>query len=400
MPIAAVPRYLGTDFTQASPGLRFGMYLPLWGVDTRTGEPIWIQEENKAAALRQAAVLTSNDVALMKALAMRQSALAQAGIDTGATLVVDARSIAPFATGLGNEHPLENGFAFLNPYGLPYLAGSGVKGVLRAAARELASGDWGKTHGWDDASIDALFGPEPSPADNEHRRGALRCRDVIPELPGSTLQVEVMTPHQSHYLQRRPAAGSDSPHDSGQPNPIAFLTAPPGSRFVFVLDCDRSFLARSHAGLIEGDRWKPMVEAALELAFGWLGFGAKTAVGYGAMARDEEAMRARANAAAAAAQAQRRATLSPQQQAIDDFLGFMSQRSEQQRGTKDRPNGEAHQRAIALARRALEEAPAWSAQDRLAAAEAIEQWLPRVVSLPDPKDAFRKLRLRQLKGLA
>ena len=32
MAIAAVPAYLGvgTDFSQASPGLRFGMLLPLW----------------------------------------------------------------------------------------------------------------------------------------------------------------------------------------------------------------------------------------------------------------------------------------------------------------------------------------------------------------------------------
>lgn len=30
MPIAAVPGYLGQDFSSASPGLRFGMYLPIW----------------------------------------------------------------------------------------------------------------------------------------------------------------------------------------------------------------------------------------------------------------------------------------------------------------------------------------------------------------------------------
>ena len=30
MPIAAVPEYLGKDFKSASPGQRFGMYLPIW----------------------------------------------------------------------------------------------------------------------------------------------------------------------------------------------------------------------------------------------------------------------------------------------------------------------------------------------------------------------------------
>lgn len=404
MPIAAVPPRLGKDFSQASPGLRFGMYLPVWGVDTQSGEPIWSREfkdENKGSALRQAAALTSGDVALMRALAARQAALARTGVAGGDVLVVDARSTSPFTTGLGNEHPLENGFAFLNPYGLPYLAGSGVKGVLRAAARELAEGAWDDTHGWDDAAIDILFGPKTSGADALHRRGALRFRDVIPELPpGNALHVEVMTPHQSHYLQRRPASGSDSPHDSGQPNPITFLTVPPGARFVFVIDCDLPFLKRLVPGIAESGRWREMVEAALGLAFDWIGFGAKTAVGYGAMARDEAAKVVRERAAAEEAAARRRASLSPQQLEIAKFLDYMGQRAEGLRGNKERPNREAHGRAGALAKRALEETPAWSSEDRLAAAEAIEQWLPRVVSLPDPNDAFRKLRLRQLRGLA
>lgn len=30
MPIAAVPAYLRRDFSTASPGMRFGMYLPIW----------------------------------------------------------------------------------------------------------------------------------------------------------------------------------------------------------------------------------------------------------------------------------------------------------------------------------------------------------------------------------
>ncbi|HWO99019.1 MAG TPA: RAMP superfamily CRISPR-associated protein [Methylococcus sp.] len=79
----------------------------------------------------------------MKALADRQTALA-ATVPAEALLKLEATGVAPFTTGLGNEHPLENGFAFLNPYGLPYLPGSGVKGILRQAARELASGTWGE----------------------------------------------------------------------------------------------------------------------------------------------------------------------------------------------------------------------------------------------------------------
>ena len=54
--------------------------------------------------------------------------------------------------------------------------------------------------------------------------------------------------------------------------------------------------------LADEDRWKGLVKAAFEHAFEWLGFGAKTAVGYGAMERDrreEEAARERAEREAA-----------------------------------------------------------------------------------------------------
>ena len=91
----------------------------------------------------------------------RQEALATPHQDGGALMTFEAQAIAPFTTGLGNEHPLENGFAFLSPYGVPYLPGSGVKGVLRQAARELVSGKWGEIAGW---SAERSFTPAISSA--------------------------------------------------------------------------------------------------------------------------------------------------------------------------------------------------------------------------------------------
>jgi CRISPR-associated protein Cmr6 len=310
MPIAAVPDYVGDDFSSASPGLRFGMYLKLWGLNSRTRAKLWktydekyrqsgqgreerlIKEENKNQALRHATSLTADDVMRMKSLAERQAAL-RATVRSEAMLHLSATAIAPFATGLGNEHPLENGFAFLNPYGLPYLPGSGVKGVLRQAARELAGRSWGDPRRWAEdrayqcpldgkvialSMRDVLFGPETQEAESEDLRGVLSFWDVIPQLPGDRLQVEVMTPHQTHYYQN-----GESPHDSGQPNPIFFLTVPPGSRFEFHVVCDVPALQRLARELAESDKWRELLQAAFEHAFDWLGFGAKTAVGYGAM---------------------------------------------------------------------------------------------------------------------
>ena len=310
MAIAAVPTYLGTDFQTASPGLRFGMYLQLWGVNNQTHEVIWqtydinyrvagknqdvrkFEDENKTACLKSACALTGNDKAAFIALHKRQQALA-AACNVDDVFIMDAKSIAPFATGLGNEHPLENGFAFLNPHGLPYLPGSGVKGVVRQAARELAGGKWDDAKGWRNTYIQTLFGRESKDGDKEHVRGVLSFWDVIPQLHGNRLAVDIMTPHQSHYYQNKGTAGSDTPHESGQPNPIAFLTVPPNSGFVFHVLCDTARLKRLAPDLLENDRWKTLLKAAFTHAFEWLGFGAKTAVGYGAMGIDEKARRDR-----------------------------------------------------------------------------------------------------------
>lgn len=364
MPKAAVPAYLGNDFRAASPGLRFGLLLPIWtdradqekevkdraearskeareveallqrGMDyaieqlcQRERRPLpGLWEKNDFAAReawKNVKALSRADVDAMRALVERQRAAAAA--TAHGVLHLQAVAIAPFATGLGNEHPLENGFAFLNPYGVPYLPGSGVKGVVRRAAQELASGLWESDRGWRglDAPqysiererdgrrvavalsiIDVLFGREPPSGDRDHVRGALAFWDVIPQIKGDSLMVEIMTPHQSHYYQQKrdPKNGdSVSPHDSGQPNPISFLTVPPGSTFDFHVVCDLAHLARLTASrqagapdlLAEGaTHWKTLLAAAFAHAFEWLGFGAKTAVGYGAM-------QARSNAAGA-----------------------------------------------------------------------------------------------------
>lgn len=430
MPIAAVPKYLGQDFSSASPGLRFGMYLPLWGINRRTRELLWstsdvdyavrgqqreereIKVENKTFALEQACKLSAQDKATLRALTQRQAHTAQTTPDV---LTLDAIATAPFTTGLGNEHPLENGFAFLNPYGLPYLPGSGIKGVLRQAARERASGEWGDTQGWDaekihlleckgskgiDLSvIDVLFGRETDNGSSEHVRGALSFWDAIPQIPGDSLAVDIMTPHQSHYYQQRQdrrSGDSTSPHDSGAPNPISFLTLPPGTGFAFHVVCDMAHLRRLAPDLAHDSRWQALLTAAFEHAFEWLGFGAKTAVGYGAMQVNQRARSQRQQAQAEAAQAQHMASLSPAQQLIEAFVAELRAKHEQFPNLKENPNAAFHNKARALAKAAHEGAD-WSADEKRAAAEAIETWLPKLVKL-DIKDERKKLKLSALKG--
>jgi CRISPR-associated protein Cmr6 len=438
MPIAAVPEYLGKDFSQASPSLRFGMYLPLWGVNQRSKDVLWsthdityevrgqqqqereVKKENKVTALQQVCALSPTDKKIGKEILERQNASISSMASTQ-VLRLQATAIAPFTTGLGNEHPLENGFAFLNPYGLPYLAGSGVKGVLRAAAKELASGQWDSKE-WhhaedlrhevhnkqgkrviDASDLDVLFGSEALDGEN-HLRGVLSFWDVIPQIEGNSLMVEIMTPHQSHYYQEdaKKGAGSTSPHDSGSPNPISFLTVPPNSSFAFHVVCDSTRLQHMAPDLAANGRWKVLLTEAFEHAFEWLGFGAKTAVGYGAMDRDTQAetklVNAQAQAQAAAEQAAKMASLSDNARLIEGFVLASKNRAEQLRGGRDRPNTELHAKARALSKAALEGAD-WTAEEKRAAADALSEWLPQVIAV-DMKDERKKLKLALLRGEA
>ena len=141
----ALPDYLTRHarFDDCPPGHRFGLYFDGWREDFS------IPRDGKTGLFRTVAgALPDHSRKALRALCARQQVLASA-IGEKLLLTHPARLTAPLATGLGNEHPLENGFAFLTPHGLPYLAGSGVKGVLRRAAEELVKGEWGDACGWD-----------------------------------------------------------------------------------------------------------------------------------------------------------------------------------------------------------------------------------------------------------
>jgi CRISPR-associated protein Cmr6 len=448
MPVAAVPSYLGKDFKEASPALRFGMFLPFWtdrqdqeahirdraskrspeagryqtlleqGVDTAINRlaneknfpQLWCKTSTFGQdAWKKIRALTEPDIQRMKALAQRQELLAQTCRDI---LRFDGISIAPFTTGLGNEHPLENGFAFLSPYGLPYLPGSGIKGVLRQSARELASGHWGDTQGWSEEQvffldagkeriglslIDVLFGLESQDGGTLHVRGALSFWDVIPQIPGNELLVEIMTPHQSHYYQQKrdgKAGDSMSPHDSGQPIPITFLTVPPESGFTFWISCDSPHLQRIAPELIQDDnRWKHLMQAALAHALHWLGFGAKTAVGYGAMGRNLKVEEALEKKRIAQMEALLRSQMTPARRAIEDFVVYMQKRHADLRG-KPTGIGAEYNRAKALAEAALNDSD-WTPDEKGAAVQVIIEWLPKVVTI-DMKDQRKKLKLSQI----
>ncbi|HRD65591.1 MAG TPA: type III-B CRISPR module RAMP protein Cmr6 [Candidatus Competibacter sp.] len=445
MGIAAVPRYLGQDFSGAPPGHRFGLYFPYWRDTT------WEADSNqKTAALKQIIGLDQGCQQQIKALRQRQAALAECCAPE--ILILPAISTAPFMTGTGMEHPLENGFAFLNPYGLPYLPGSGVKGVLRRAAEELALGFYGDTGGWDIVSLWWLFGFEPNsvyltgssdkmpPAQREEaqrwqdayrnpetrdavprdrlealieaalngeqrrryreqpfllldelmasqkwrdelrNRGALMFWDVIPEPAGGKLAVDIMTPHYGDYYQ-----GGTTPHDSGQPNPIPFLAIPPGSSFTFHVQCNPVLLPKTLR-----DSWPILLEAAFRHAFDWLGFGAKTAVGYGAMRRDLDAEQQRRAETAQRVRQAAEAALSPEQKAIAELRRWFD---EERAAKRKEPGGQLANRLNEL----LKEGLPWSAAEREELAKLAEAIYGYLDWGNGKKKQERKAKIQQLR---
>ncbi|MCX8207742.1 MAG: type III-B CRISPR module RAMP protein Cmr6 [Methanothrix sp.] len=168
------------------------------------------------------------------------------------------RTTAPFVTGLGRSHPVENGFAWHHTLGVPYLPGSSVKGMVRAWARL-----W---RGEGDEEISRIFGPESAGS-----VGSVVFLDALPIRPVE-LKAEIMTPHYGPYYQgREPPEGW--PADWHSPVPIPFLAVAEGQEFLF------GVIPRKNA---IGDCEKAIVWLREALEF--IGAGAKTAVGYGRFA--------------------------------------------------------------------------------------------------------------------
>lgn len=317
---AAVPAYVGQKFDEAPPGHKFRLYWSGWAEPTGGKDDV-----NGKEALWASCSIPPHVSKAMDAMRRRQRSLAERCPDS---LRIQAETTGPLVTGTGIEHPVENGFAFLDPHGAPCLPGASVKGVLRRAGEELALFEadaalWTLADVWYLFGFDATSaylrseGPwraayldrvqratseqfewmEPllgakarkrlaevgwisflqeltSPGAQEiHYRGALVCWDAI--IDCSELRTDIMNPHHQSYYQE-----GGSPSDDGNPIPIFFLAVPPGARIDFLFTHRPSVLRAPGAS-----RWRDLVEVAWSHSAEWLGFGGKTSVGYGRLQR-------------------------------------------------------------------------------------------------------------------
>ncbi|MBX6764241.1 MAG: type III-B CRISPR module RAMP protein Cmr6 [Rubrobacteraceae bacterium] len=183
--------------------------------------------------------------------------------------VLHYRLESDFVTGLGRQHPVENGFAWHHTLGTPYLPGSSIKGAVRAWAMQWAEGV-------ERAKIKRIFGSEGK-NDRDFHAGSVVFLDALPTAP-VFLKADIMTPHYAPYYQGDDQ-GDEPPADWHSPNPIPFLVVKAGASFVF------GILPRKPEYAEDCRTVKGWLAEALE----WIGVGAKTAVGYGRFAEDGEA---------------------------------------------------------------------------------------------------------------
>lgn len=178
------------------------------------------------------------------------------------------RTVWRLAMHLSRATAVENASLCLHPvYGFPYLPGTGLKGLAST---------WAKLHGPGDNSAEfkRIFGTQGG-------TGSVLFLEAWPaSISGDqnhpTVEVDIVNNHHPEYYQKRGVGAP--PGDWESPIPVYFLAVAPNVTFRFAV-------AKARPATTPGD---------LTLAKDWLirgltelGFGAKTAAGYGYFAELE-----------------------------------------------------------------------------------------------------------------
>lgn len=167
-------------------------------------------------------------------------------------------SLAPVICGMGERTPGENGLTLHPVYGVPFLPGTSLKGILRAW---VLSQTWGTDWQEGGAHFRDLFG-------QGGHDGAAAVVDILDALPvpgTAMLTLDVLTPHHADYYQ-----GNGAPLGWEGPNPVQFVAAAKGVRYRVVVEGQPAWVTKA-------TDW-------LALALAERGVGAKSRAGYGRFA--------------------------------------------------------------------------------------------------------------------
>lgn len=176
----------------------------------------------------------------------------RAAMEQQGALFIEATTTGPLAIGLGNASPIENGLSLHHTYGTPYLPGSALKGLMIRAADRYGLGDKDK---------EVLFGTTDSASH-------LVCWDGwLDPSSKQPFQKDVITVHHQNYY----GSGKEWPTDFDDPNPVAFLSVKPGTKFCIALSSASS----------NSDGWVFAAAEIMKWGLENMGLGGKTNAGYG-----------------------------------------------------------------------------------------------------------------------
>jgi len=188
--------------------------------------------------------------------------------------------------GLGNESVYETSMTLHHIYGIPYIPGSAIKGVVRSYIIAEKFGDIeGKA--LKDQGFCDIFGCPKESFYKESRQGNVIFFDAFP-LSEPKIKPDIMNPHYSPYYSD--SLGKSPPADYHNPNPIFFLTVKE-TPFRFMLGIKEKNNKTIKSGIFEGKRPLELAYENMQKALSEHGIGAKTAVGYGYMEEVSEKYR-------------------------------------------------------------------------------------------------------------
>ena len=217
--------------------------------------------------------------------------------------IFEGELLSRMLIGHGNPSPTEVGLTLHHTWGVPYIPGTALKGLVSHYVETCYGPGKGKRDEerepyrgvvWKGKRIvsgpgwvhKALFGAPDADEDGDESgaaRGLIEFHDAlyVPNQDGFVAQ-DVLTVHHKKYYnsngESRPNDYDDPnpsneerwPNDYDDPNPVSFLTVRPGVRFLFVLTGP--------------EEWLDLAERFLKEALEEWGVGGKTSSGYGRIA--------------------------------------------------------------------------------------------------------------------
>ncbi|EDP75975.1 type III-B CRISPR module RAMP protein Cmr6 [Hydrogenivirga sp. 128-5-R1-1] len=189
-----------------------------------------------------------------------------------------------FITGMGYPSPVENGMLFHHVYGVPYIHGESVKGLVRYVyllenfpdmfeepenfrykIKDLEEGEYKEDEDLQN-EYSLIFG-------NKKCEGSIIFFDAYPtKLTKDNLVIDIMNPHYGEYYKSQ---GKNPALDWDKPNPIFFLTLE-GVEFCFTVGFDPMRLDEE-----KGKEKLGKVVSCLRGGLEMFGLGGKRRKGYG-----------------------------------------------------------------------------------------------------------------------